>query len=158
MFFYLETPCRGTYNEYPKHMFSCRNEKNSQTFCLKESALSPIQIYWKFYHQKMKIFRWKILIYFSYFCSKHRLWVLIRTAQWGSSNKYPQAMFLSRNKKNNVYSYKLQFYCIKVGFKGGQNYIDIFLWWVRKIQLTLVISNSLISNSHLSWSENLVPA
>ena len=27
-------------------------------------------------------------------------------------------MFLSRNKKNNVYPYKLTFYYIKVGFKG----------------------------------------
>ena len=34
----------------------------------------------------------------------------------GGSNKYPQSMFL-RNKKN-VYPYKPQFYCIKVGFKG----------------------------------------
>ena len=31
---------------------------------------------------------------------------------------YPQSMFLSRNKKNNVYPCKPQFYCIKVGFKG----------------------------------------
>ena len=36
----------------------------------------------------------------------------------GGSNEYPQSMFLSRNKKNNVYPYKLQFYYIKVGFKG----------------------------------------
>ena len=36
----------------------------------------------------------------------------------GGSNKYPQSMFLSRNKKNNVYPYKPQFYYIKVGFKG----------------------------------------
>ena len=41
---------------------------------------TPIQIYWKFYHQKLNIFRWKILIFFLYFCSKHRLWVLVRTA------------------------------------------------------------------------------
>ena len=34
----------------------------------------------------------------------------------GSSNKYPQSMFLSRNKKNNVYPCKPQFYYIKVGF------------------------------------------
>ena len=27
-------------------------------------------------------------------------------------------MFLSRNKKTNVYPCKPQFYCIKVGFKG----------------------------------------
>ena len=45
----------------------------------------------------------------------------------GDSNKYPQSMFLNRNKKNNI-------------------------------QLTLVISNSLISNNCLSRSENLVPA
>ena len=38
--------------------------------------------------------------------------------QRGSSNEYPQSMFLSRNKKNNVYPCKPQFYCIKVGFKG----------------------------------------
>ena len=36
----------------------------------------------------------------------------------GGSNAYPQSMFLSRNKKNNVYPYKPQFYYIKVGFKG----------------------------------------
>ena len=34
-------------------------------------------------------------------------------------------MFLSRNKKNNVYPSKPQFYYIKVGFKGGQNYIGM---------------------------------
>ena len=38
--------------------------------------------------------------------------------QWGNSNKYPQSMFLSRNKKNNAYPCKPQFYYIKVGFKG----------------------------------------
>ena len=36
----------------------------------------------------------------------------------GGSNEYPQAMFLSRNKKNNVYPCKPQFYYIKVGFTG----------------------------------------
>ena len=44
----------------------------------------------------------------------------------GGSNEYPQSMFLSVNKKNNVYPYKPQFYYIKVGFKGGQNYIGMF--------------------------------
>ena len=38
--------------------------------------------------------------------------------QQGSSNAYPQSIFLSRNKKNNVYPCKPQFYYIKVGFKG----------------------------------------
>ena len=36
----------------------------------------------------------------------------------GGSNEYPQSMFLSRNKKNNVYPCKPQFSYIKVGFKG----------------------------------------
>ena len=30
----------------------------------------------------------------------------------GDSNEYPQSMFLSRNKKNNVYPCKPQFYYI----------------------------------------------
>ena len=36
----------------------------------------------------------------------------------GDSNEYTQSMFLSRNKKNNLYPCKPQFYYIKVGFKG----------------------------------------
>ena len=36
----------------------------------------------------------------------------------GGSNEFPQSMFMSRNKKNNVYPCKPQFYYIKVGFKG----------------------------------------
>ena len=36
----------------------------------------------------------------------------------GGSNEYPQSMFLSRHKKNNVYPCKPQFYNIKVGLKG----------------------------------------
>ena len=38
--------------------------------------------------------------------------------QRGGSNEYPQSMFLSRNKKNNIYPCEPQFYYIKVGFKG----------------------------------------
>ena len=36
----------------------------------------------------------------------------------GGFNEYPQSMFLSRNKKNNVYPCNSQVYYIKVGFKG----------------------------------------
>ena len=35
----------------------------------------------------------------------------------GGSNEYPQSMFSSRNKKNNVYPCKPQFHYIKVGLK-----------------------------------------
>ena len=36
----------------------------------------------------------------------------------GGSNEYSQSMFLSRNKINNIYPCKPEFYYIKVGFKG----------------------------------------
>ena len=36
----------------------------------------------------------------------------------GGSNEYTQSMFLSKNKKNNVYTCKPKFSYIKVGFKG----------------------------------------
>ena len=46
-------------------------------------------------------FQIKKFWYFSYFCSKHRLWILVRTAssRQGGSNEYPQATFMSRDKK-----------------------------------------------------------
>ena len=40
----------------------------------------PIQIYRKFHLQKTESFQIKKNSYFSYFCSKHRLWVPVRTA------------------------------------------------------------------------------
>ena len=45
----------------------------------------------------------------------------------GDSNEYPQSMFLSRNKKNNVYPCKPQFYYIKVGFKGSKLYGYVYV-------------------------------
>ena len=43
------------------------------------------------------------------------------------SNEYPQSMFLSRNKENNEYPCKPQFYYIKVGFKGSKLYRRVFV-------------------------------
>ena len=45
----------------------------------------------------------------------------------GGSNEYPQSMFLSRNKKNNLYPYKPQFYYIKVGLRGSKLYRRVFV-------------------------------
>ena len=42
---------------------------------------------------------------------------LLETPRRGGSNEYPQSMSFKQNKKNNVYSCKLQLYYIKVGFK-----------------------------------------
>ena len=45
-------------------------------------------------------------------------WYPLEPPRRGDSNEYPQSMFLSRNKKNDVYPCKPQFYYIKVVFKG----------------------------------------
>ena len=52
----------------------------------------------------------------------------------GDSNEYPQAMFLSRNKKNYVYPCKPQFYYIKVGLKGSKLYRHVFMMKTKQSQ------------------------
>ena len=89
---------------------------------------TSIQIYWKFHQQKKK---WKFadtkFWYFSYFYSKHRLWA--------------QSMFLSRNKKNNVYP---TFTAEKWGLRGSKLYRYVF-----------VMSSSMTTRGYIFviWSE-----
>ena len=45
----------------------------------------------------------------------------------GGSNEYPQSMVLSRNKKNNVYPCKPQFYYKKWGLRGSKLYRHVFV-------------------------------
>ena len=75
---------------------------------------TPIQIYWKFYHQKQK----KIWYFFHMFARNIDCGYSLDPPRRGGSNEYPQSMFFSRNKKNNVYPCKPQFYYTKVGLKG----------------------------------------
>ena len=42
----------------------------------------------------------------------------IEPPRGGETNENPQFMFLSKNKKTNVYPCKPKFYYIKVGFNG----------------------------------------
>ena len=74
------------------------------------------------------------MIFFSYFCSKHRLWYSLEPPHRGSSNEYPQSIFLSRNNKNNVYPCKPRFYYIKVGYKGSKLYRYVFVMYTLKIK------------------------
>ena len=53
--------------------------KDIKSFLVSHYENTRIQIYRKSHFQKLK-FSDKKLWYFSYFCSKHRLWVLFRTA------------------------------------------------------------------------------
>ena len=89
---------------------------------------SPIQIYRKFDLQKLKIFRWKTDI-FHISAQNIDCGYPLEPPRRGGSNEYPQSMFLSRNKKNNVYPCKPQFYYIKVGFKGVKIKYGVFSWW-----------------------------
>ena len=79
---------------------------------------TPIQIYWKFYSQKRKKIQIKNSVYFHISAQNIDCGYSLEPPRRGGSNDYPQSMFLSRNKKNNVYPWKPQFYYIKVGFKG----------------------------------------
>ena len=67
--------------------------------------------------KKKENFQIKILIFFK-FPLKTDCGYSLEPPRRGGSNVYPQSMFLSRNKKNNVYPCKPQFYYIKEGFKG----------------------------------------
>ena len=84
-------------------------------------------MYWKFYHKKNEIFQITNSDIFSYFCSKYRLSVLVRTASPRRFQHIPESMFLNRNKKNNVYPCKPQFYHIKVGLRGLKLYRHVFV-------------------------------
>ena len=78
---------------------------------------TPIQIYRKFHLQKLKNFQMKNSDIFHISAQNIDYGYSLEPPRWGSSNEYPQSMFLSRNKKNNVYPCIPQFYYIKVGFK-----------------------------------------
>ena len=66
---------------------------------------TPIQIYRKFHLQKTENFQIKNSDIF-------------HNSGQNIDRGYPQSMFLNRNKKNNVYPCKPQFYYTKVGFEG----------------------------------------
>ena len=78
----------------------------------------PIQIYWKFYHQKLKNVQMKNSDIFHISAQNIYCGYSLEPPRRGGSNEYPQSMFLSRNKKTNVYPCKPQIYYIKAGFKG----------------------------------------
>ena len=86
----------------------------------------PIQIHWKFYHQKIKKNQIKNSDIFHISAQNIDCRYSLEPPWWGSSNEYPQSMLLSRNKKNNAYPCKSQFYYIKVGFKGVKIILTCF--------------------------------
>ena len=63
----------------------------------------PIQIYWEFYNQKKENFQIKKTDIFHISTQNIDCGYSLEPPRRGGSNEYPQSMFLSRNKKNNVY-------------------------------------------------------
>ena len=64
----------------------------------------------------------------------------------GGSNEYPQSMFLSRNKKNNVYPCKAKFYYIKVGFKAVKTIYACFRDGVFGAQALCVCHDNFVND------------
>ena len=71
---------------------------------------TPIQIYRKFHLQKTENFQIKHSDIFHISAQNIDCGHLLELPRRGGSNEYPQPMFSSRNKKNNVYPCKPQFY------------------------------------------------
>ena len=78
----------------------------------------PMQIYRKFHLQKLEKNQIKNSDSFHISAKNIDCGYSLEPPRRGGSNKYPQSMFLSRNKENKAYPCKPQFYCIKVGLKG----------------------------------------
>ena len=85
---------------------------------------TPIHLYLKFHHQKLKAFRQKSGV-FHISAQNIDCEYLLKPPRRGGFNKYAQSIFLSKTKKNNVYPCKPHFYYIKMGFKGVK-YVGMF--------------------------------
>ena len=79
---------------------------------------TPIQIYRKFHLENTENFQIKNSDIFHISAQNIDCGYSLEPPRRGGSNEYPQSMFLSRNKENNTYPCKPQFYYIEVGFKG----------------------------------------
>ena len=94
---------------YVQSLFDRTMRKKYLTTCTSSNARrlihnenKPIQIYWKFYHQKWKFSDNNIDI-FPISAQNIDCRYSLEPPRRGGSNEYTQSMFFSRNKKNNVY-------------------------------------------------------
>ena len=60
---------------------------------------TPIQIYWKFYHQKNENFQIKNLIFFLFLLKNTDCVYSLEPSRRGGSNEYPQSMFWAEIRK-----------------------------------------------------------
>ena len=79
--------------------------RDLNTKCLWHYENTPIQIYRKLHLQKLKIFRKKNSDIFFYISAQNiDCGYSLEPPRRGGSNEYPQSMFLSRNKKQIMYT------------------------------------------------------
>ena len=92
---------RGTKQEFPvtEYLLVTLHYENT-----------PIQIYRKISPPKTEKFEIKNSKFFHISAQNIDCRYSLEPPRRGGSNEYPQSMFLSRNKKNNVYPCKPQFY------------------------------------------------
>ena len=64
---------------------------------------------------------------FFLFCSKHRLWIHVRTAHLGGSYEYSQSMFYSKNKKIMYTPVNPSFTIYKWGVRGSFLHGHVFV-------------------------------
>ena len=107
---------------------------------------TPIQIY-TVSPPKTEKFQMKTLIFFHSCAQNIDCGYSLEPLRRGGSNEYPQHMFLSRNKKNNVYPCKPKFYYKKVGVKGVK---------IIKACFRDVVDKHRLLNSHLAWHHALI--
>ena len=123
--FDIARPIRDQNKQCPKNSFDIarpiRDQNKPRSACISiqtslwKHAYSNIL---KILQPKTEFFLIKNLDIFHYSVQNIDCGYSLEPPQQGGSNEYLQSMFLSRNKKNNVYPCKPQFYYIKVGFKG----------------------------------------
>ena len=129
---------------------TCANFAIALNFCIRKFYISkrnhyentPIQIYRKFHLKNWKFSDKKLWYFFHNSAQNICCGYALQPPRRGVSNEYPHSMFLSRNKKNDVYPCKPQFYYIKVGFKGSKLYGHVFV---------MAAALSMINNAAENW-------
>ena len=118
--------------------FSIFDKVHLYVFCC-----SPIQIIRQVHLQKLKIFRWKTLIFF--------LHISAQNIDCGYSLEPPR---LEQKWENNIYPCKPQFYYIKVGLRGSKLYGHVFVmcnsWTSLNVEL-LFPNIKLLTDCPRSW-------
>ena len=88
---------------------------------------TPIQIYWKFYHQKNENFQIQNLIFFLFLLKNTDCVYSLEPPRRGGSNEYPQSMFWAEIRKIIYTPVNPTFTIWKWGLRGSALYRHVFV-------------------------------